>query len=84
MNKELQSLYEQDQANRRAFEQLDHEQRQQMFQRDRQRRQRVEELIESAGLEAPEDYFHAAMVFQHERRWTTTGVPMSLLRKAQN
>ncbi len=65
MNKELQSLYEQDQADRRAFEQLDHEQRQQMFQRDRQRRQRVEELIESASLEAPEDYFHAAMVFQH-------------------
>jgi hypothetical protein len=65
MNKELHSLYEQDQADRHDFEQLDHEQHQQILQRDRQRRQRVEEIIESVGLEAPEDYFHAAMVFQH-------------------
>jgi hypothetical protein len=65
MNKELQALFEQDQADRRAFEQLDHEQIQQMLQRDRVRRQRVEELIGSEGLQVPEDYFHAAMVFQH-------------------
>ncbi len=65
MNKELQALFEQDQADRRAFEQLDHEQIQQMLQRDRERRQRVEELIGSEALQAPEDYFHAAMVFQH-------------------
>jgi hypothetical protein len=65
MNKELQALFEQDQADRRAFDQLDHEQIQQMLQRDRERRQRVEELIGSEELQAPEDYFHAAMVFQH-------------------
>ncbi len=65
MNKELQTLFEQDQADRRAFEQLDHEQIQQMLQRDRARRQRVEELVGSEALQAPEDYFHAAMVFQH-------------------
>src|SRR6266851_5933999 len=65
MNKELLALFEQDQADRRAFEQLDHEQIQKMLQRDRERRQRVEELVGSEALQAPEDYFHAAMVFQH-------------------
>jgi hypothetical protein len=65
MNKELQTLFEQDQADRRTFEQLDHEQIQQMLQRDRARRHRVEELLENEALQAAGDYFHAAMVFQH-------------------
>ena len=66
MNKELQALFEQDQADRSVFfEQLDHEQRQQVLQRDRARRQRVEELVTGEMVQAPEDYFHAAMVFQH-------------------
>ena len=66
MNTELQALYEQDQADRSVFfEQLDHEQVQQVLQRDRARRQRVGELVGSEALQAPEDYFHAAMVFQH-------------------
>jgi hypothetical protein len=66
MNTELQALYEQDQADRSVFfEQLDHEQLQQVLQRDRARRHRVEELVAGEALQAPEDYFHAAMVFQH-------------------
>src|ERR1019366_7713444 len=65
MNKELRSLYEQDQADRQAFEQFDHERLQQMLQRDRARRQRVEELLASEALGTKEDYFHAAMIFQH-------------------
>ena len=65
MNRELQELFEQDQADRADFEQLDQEQHQQMFQRDRVRRQRVEELLESNALQTAEDYFHAAMIFQH-------------------
>ena len=65
MNKELQALHEQDQADRKAFEQLDHEQLQEVLQRDRARRQRVKELVGSKALQDPEDYFHAAMVFQH-------------------
>jgi hypothetical protein len=68
MIKELQALFEQDQADRSAFEQLDHEQRQQVLQRDRARRQRVEVLLGSDMLQAPEDYFHAAMAFQHGER----------------
>ena len=66
MNTELQALFEQDQVDRSVFfEQLEHEQLQQVLQRDRARRQRVEELMGSEALQAPEDYFHAAMVFQH-------------------
>jgi hypothetical protein len=66
MNTELQALFEQDRVDRSVFfEQLEHEQLQQVLQRDRARRQRVEELMGSEALQAPEDYFHAAMVFQH-------------------
>jgi hypothetical protein len=69
MNNELQALFEQDQADRNVFfEQLDHEQLQQVLQRDRARRQRVEELVGNEMVQAPEDYFHAAMVFQHGER----------------
>lgn len=65
MNDELKSLYEQDQADRQGWQNFSQEQIEQMVQRDRERRQRVEELIASAALQAPEDYFHAAMIFQH-------------------
>jgi hypothetical protein len=65
MNEELQALYEQDQADRQAFEQLNRKQRQQVFKRDRKRRQRVEKILRSEMMQAPEDFFHAAMIFQH-------------------
>ncbi len=62
MNKELQSLYEQDQADRFEMQKLT---REQIVHRDRIRRQRVEELRECEALQVPEDFFHAAMIFQH-------------------
>jgi hypothetical protein len=65
MNEELQALYEQDQADRQAFEQLDRKQLQQVLKRDRERRQRVEVLLRSEMIQAPEDFFQAAMIFQH-------------------
>ena len=65
INQELQALYEQDQADRRTWEHFDQDQIQQVLQQDRLRRQRVEELLASEELQAPEDYFHAAMIFQH-------------------
>ena len=65
MHKELQALYKQDQADREDFARLDQAQRQYMLQRDRARRQRVEELVASNPLLDAEDYFHAAMIFQH-------------------
>jgi hypothetical protein len=68
MNEELQALYKQDQADRQAFEQLDRKQRQQVLKRDRERRQRVEILLKGELIQAPEDFFHAAMIFQHGER----------------
>ncbi len=36
-----------------------------MEQRNREHRKRVSEIIATQELNAPEDYFHAAMIFQH-------------------
>jgi len=65
MNKELRQLYEQDQADRLDTQNLTRAQIGGIVQRDRERRERVEELIAHEALQAPEDYFHEAMVFQH-------------------
>ena len=65
MHRELQMLFEQDQADRQGFARFDHEQRQRLLRRDAARRERVEALLASeSGLDAG-DYFHAAMIFQH-------------------
>src|SRR5262245_5201520 len=62
MNDELRTIFEQDQADRQG------ELHPEVGQRDRARRARVEELIAADELQTPEDYFHAAMVFQHGER----------------
>jgi hypothetical protein len=59
-NRELQALYEADQRDRRRAEHWDGVQA-----RDQEPRRRVEALIEEGALGRAEDYFHAAMVFQH-------------------
>ena len=65
MNTELHTLFEEDQADRRNWEHFNQDQLLQVRQRDVVRRQRVEELVGSETLHDPEDYFYAAMVFQH-------------------
>ena len=65
MNEELHSLYVQDQADRKEAMTFNREQMQELGRRDSVRRQRVEELLASGALQTPEDYFHAAMIFQH-------------------
>jgi len=59
MNQELRMLYEQDQADRQGEFHPD------ILERDRKRRQRVEELLATEAIQTAEDYFHAALVFQH-------------------
>ncbi len=59
MHEELARICEQDQADRKGDLPLN------LGERDRDRRQRVTELIAEGALQAPEDYFHAALVFQH-------------------
>ena len=60
MDEELLRIYEDDQADRRG-----HPLTSEAQERDRQRRQRVQELIEAGALADAPDYFHAAVVFQH-------------------
>jgi hypothetical protein len=62
VNDELSALYRQDQADRRDGLIAD------IQARDERRRRRVEELVAAGALSAAEDYFHAAMVFQHGSR----------------
>lgn len=59
MNEELYAIYTQDQADRTGKINVD------MREHDRIRRQRVEELLTAGSIQTVEDYFHAAMVFQH-------------------
>ncbi len=54
---ELKRMYEQDQAERREGRLSP--------QRDRERLERVRKLLLEGALASPEDYFHAAMIFQH-------------------
>jgi hypothetical protein len=60
MNEELRSLFAQDQADR-----TEHRAPDDLKQRDRVRRRRVEDLIAGGALQTPEDYYHAAIIFQH-------------------
>lgn len=59
MNFELETLYQRDQTDRRDPLPAN------LWERDTARRKRVEELIAAGTLQAPIDYYHAAMVFQH-------------------
>src|SRR5215469_19517 len=63
MNEELRHLYEADQDDRREGW-LSPE----VGDRDRARRHRVAELLDAGAAESGEDFFHAAMVFQHGDR----------------
>jgi hypothetical protein len=60
MNEELRQLYEADQGDRRAGQPPPD-----VVQRDRARRRRVVELLDAGAARSGEDFFHAAMVFQH-------------------
>jgi hypothetical protein len=66
-NDELRLIFEQDQADRQG------ELHPEAGQRDRARRARVEKLIAADALQAPEDYFHAAMVSSMASAWSTSG-----------
>ncbi|HZG67580.1 MAG TPA: hypothetical protein VEZ12_12605, partial [Herpetosiphonaceae bacterium] len=65
MNDELHRLYEADVWEHRQGYASGSAEYRTMRERDRQRRARAEDLIESHALTAPEDYFHAARLFQH-------------------
>ena len=62
VNEELRALFTADQEDRRqglTFE---------LIERDRLRRERVAQLLAAGAAQSGEDYFHAAMLFQHGGR----------------
>jgi hypothetical protein len=60
MHQELRDLFEADQADRGSAV-LPRD----LIERDRSRRRRVAELLDAGAAHIGEDFFHAAMVFQH-------------------
>jgi hypothetical protein len=65
MNDELAHLYEEDLQVHTLGLMAGTEAYRQMRIRDRQRRERTRELITAGDVESPEDFFHAARIFQH-------------------
>ena len=65
MNQELRDLFVADQSERRGDICYDTPEYWHMRERDAQRRQRVNELLAQGRVSAPDDYFHAALIFQH-------------------
>jgi hypothetical protein len=61
INAELYRMYQQDQLDRQAQE-IDWEV---VSKRDAEHRQRVKQMLKAGELKAADDYFHAAMIFQH-------------------
>ncbi len=61
MNEEIQALFQADQADRQADRPLPPD----LTERDRARRETLEGLIAAGALQTTEDYFHAALIFQH-------------------
>ncbi|HZR41565.1 MAG TPA: DUF6624 domain-containing protein [Ktedonobacteraceae bacterium] len=65
MNSELRTLFEADQAERQHHPSAGTPEYRELRERDAQRRQRVTELIAQGALNVAEDYYHAALIFQH-------------------
>ncbi|WP_257451081.1 TPR end-of-group domain-containing protein [Archangium lipolyticum] len=64
-NPEMKRLMDEDQADRRGASLSNPEQFKQIAERDRQRRQRVGELLDAGAAKTGADFFAAALVFQH-------------------
>lgn len=62
MNQELRGIFEADQEDRKKKDELGWEI---IMPRDTERLHRVRELISEGALEDKDDYFHAALIFQH-------------------
>jgi hypothetical protein len=65
MNEELHTLFLADQSERNDHPEYDTPEYWRLRERDATRRHRVSEMLAEGGLAAPEDYYHAALIFQH-------------------
>ena len=77
-NEELKAIYEADQSDRQVSE-IDWSI---VSVRDKQRQERVYELLDSNLVRTSDDYANAAMVFQHGDDTIASGMAVKLMRKA--
>ncbi len=82
MNQELRDLFVADQTEPRGDIGPDTPEYWQMRERDAQRRQRVSELLAQGEVSAPDDFFHAALIFQHGETLEEIWQAHELARKA--
>lgn len=64
-SQELTELFQADQRERENFTKLKQEEMLSLSERDRARRKRVSELLNAGSLHSADDYYCAAMIFQH-------------------
>lgn len=85
MNLELKQLCDQDQQDRTNWEELRNDGLlDKMVDRDRERRQRVKKMIESDLIIDADDYYHAALVFQHGEEPEDYLLANELAKKSMN
>jgi tetratricopeptide (TPR) repeat protein len=77
-NEELKEIYKEDQADRQSPN-IDWSV---VSDRDKQRQERVYELLDSILVRTSEDYANAAMVFQHGGDTIASGMAVKLMKKA--
>ncbi|QBD79316.1 hypothetical protein EPA93_26340 [Ktedonosporobacter rubrisoli] len=65
MHAELQALFAADQAERKIHPAYGEAEYRELRKHDTQRRERVQALMQAGALQEAEDYYHAAMIFQH-------------------
>lgn len=82
MNQELRDLFVADQAERTDHPSYDTPEYWELRERDAQRRARVNELLTQGRLTTPDDYFHAALIFQHGETLEDIWQAYELARKA--
>jgi hypothetical protein len=82
MNQELREMFESDQAERNDHPAYDTSEYRQLRERDARRRQRVNKLLAQGLLTEPDDYFHAALIFQHGETLEDIWQAHELARKA--
>ena len=82
MNQELREMFVADQTEPRRDTAYDTSEYWQLRERDAQRRQRVSQLLAQGGVSVPDDYFHAALIFQHGETLQDIWQAHELARKA--
>ncbi len=65
LSEELREMYEEDQSSRANWQDLTPEEMSEMINGDKERRERVLDILATEKLTTADDYFHAAMILQH-------------------